>query len=186
MSLKDTVGERIVDHLAPGRQICVGEARAEQRRVEKEGRSRKKQYHYDSAIADYGKAIELKPDSAEIYDIRGYAYSMSGKAAEALKDYSKAIDLDPARAETYFNRGLVYMSTGDTRKAMEDFTEAIDESTADLAVEDDAFRSPLAAGSKPFSITWPSAPASWPAMPRARGSPPSSRPASSTFWWRRR
>ena len=33
---------------------------------------------YDQAIEDYNKAIELKPDYAPIYSIRGYVYRIKG------------------------------------------------------------------------------------------------------------
>ena len=52
---------------------------------------------YDKAIADYTEAIRLKPDCAEAYKRRGFAYG----------------------------RGLAYVNNNDDNKAIADFTEAI-------------------------------------------------------------
>jgi tRNA A-37 threonylcarbamoyl transferase component Bud32 len=47
------------------------------------------------AIADYTKAIELKPDDASTYHSRGDAKKAKGDLAGASVDYSKAIELKP-------------------------------------------------------------------------------------------
>lgn len=52
---------------------------------------------YDLAIADYTKAIEMKPDQkdfvAQCYNDRGVAYFKSGKYQESHNDVMKAIDM---------------------------------------------------------------------------------------------
>ena len=47
------------------------------------------------AIADYTKAIELKPDLAEAYNNRGNTYYNRGEYEQAIIDYNHAIDLNP-------------------------------------------------------------------------------------------
>jgi tetratricopeptide (TPR) repeat protein len=48
---------------------------------------------YNRAIADLTKAIELDPELASAYAMRGAAYAMKGEAAKAVSDLKKAIEL---------------------------------------------------------------------------------------------
>ena len=57
-------------------------------------------------------AIELKPDFAEVYNNRGFAYYGRGAFAEAVADYDKAIEPKPDYAEAYYNRGVAYVCKG--------------------------------------------------------------------------
>jgi tetratricopeptide (TPR) repeat protein len=50
---------------------------------------------YDRAIADYNKAIELRPKRAGVYSNRGRAYEKKGDNARAIADYNKLLELDP-------------------------------------------------------------------------------------------
>jgi tetratricopeptide (TPR) repeat protein len=50
---------------------------------------------YDSAIADYTKAIELNPKDAIAFHNRGGAYFNKEKYALAVADYQEALRLDP-------------------------------------------------------------------------------------------
>lgn len=81
---------------------------------------------YDRAIADYSDAIRLKPDYAEAYNNRGFAYYLKGDGARAIADYTRAIELRPDYPKAYNSRGVVYMSGGYGRdKAIADFDRAI-------------------------------------------------------------
>ena len=50
----------------------------------------------DKGIADYTKAIELKPQSAEFYYARGLAYDMKDDYPNAEKDLRETLRLDPS------------------------------------------------------------------------------------------
>ena len=54
--------------------------------------------HYDQAIADFTKVIELDRDLATAYLMRGVAYTEQGKTAEAISDLElcMALSQDPA------------------------------------------------------------------------------------------
>jgi tetratricopeptide (TPR) repeat protein len=81
---------------------------------------------YDRAIADYDMAIQLKPDYAEAYNDRGFAYYLKGNAERAIADYTRAIELRPNYPKAYNSRGVVYMAGGYERaKAVADFDRAI-------------------------------------------------------------
>jgi TonB family protein len=80
----------------------------------------------DAALVDFGKAIEMKPESADAYLGRGMA-NLNKKALElAVADFSKAIELNPKLAVAFANRGDVYEKKGDVAKAKEDYKKALD------------------------------------------------------------
>ena len=74
-----------------------------------------------SAIEDYSKVLELEPDDAETYFIRGRTYGNSQKYEQALADYSAALRLKPEDAEAYYRRGHVFEEESRHREAVEDY-----------------------------------------------------------------
>ena len=81
---------------------------------------------FDRAIEDYTKAIELKPDFADAYCVRAFAYFIgTGEVNRAIKDYDEAIELRPDDADIYCGRGLVYAKKGEFDRAIEDYNRAI-------------------------------------------------------------
>ena len=91
---------------------------------------------YSDAIENLTKAIELKPDYAEVYYDRGLAYHSlvyysldylsKGEYAQAIQDYTKAIELKPDYAEAYYARGSAYGSQDENYRAVQDLTKAIE------------------------------------------------------------
>lgn len=68
---------------------------------------------YDAAISYFSKAIELKPNDADIYHIRGLLYYATGEYDRAIADYDKAIDLNPNDANGYRNlQRMAYAAKG--------------------------------------------------------------------------
>lgn len=61
------------------------------------GQSRQSQQNFDGAIADYDRAIGLKPN-AGVYYARATVRQAKNDLNGALSDYSKAIELDPPLA----------------------------------------------------------------------------------------
>lgn len=59
---------------------------------------------YDLAVADYNKAIALKPD-ADYYDSRGLAYEKEGNRDQAIADFRTALKLAPDN--TAFQENLI-------------------------------------------------------------------------------
>ena len=83
-------------------------------------------HQYDQAIADYTTAIQLKPDYAEAYNDRGFAYYLKGDAERAIADYTRAIELRPNYPKAYNSRGVAYMAHGyGAAKSVPDFDRAI-------------------------------------------------------------
>jgi len=79
----------------------------------------------DQAIADFSKAIELNPQDAKGYHMRGVAWHQKRDLDKAISDLTKAIQMDPGDALAYYNRGVVWNDKGGFDEAIEDYTQYI-------------------------------------------------------------
>jgi tetratricopeptide (TPR) repeat protein len=77
---------------------------------------------YDNGIAEFTKAILLKPNYADAYVSRANAYSLKGDYDQAIADYTKATKLDPVDTDAYAWRGRTYFLKGDYDQAIADLT----------------------------------------------------------------
>jgi tetratricopeptide (TPR) repeat protein len=98
-----------------------------------------KQKRYETAIADYQKAIDLRTNSefakketdgniktAAYYNNLAEVYSKSNKVDDAVTAYNKAAELDPAHAAQYmFNTGAVLTNAGKVDAAIAAFDKVI-------------------------------------------------------------
>ncbi|WP_176630160.1 tetratricopeptide repeat protein [Desulfolutivibrio sulfoxidireducens] len=80
----------------------------------------------DAALADYDRALDLRPDFAEVYVNRGNARYSKGNKAGALSDFDRAVELSPFSALGFNNRGYYHLAEGDPVKATDDFDRALD------------------------------------------------------------
>jgi tetratricopeptide (TPR) repeat protein len=76
------------------------------------------------AIADFNKAIEIKPDFENAYYGRGNVRFALGDKQGAIADLNKAIDFDPKSAGAYSNRGLARYGLEDKQGAIADLNKA--------------------------------------------------------------
>src|ERR1044071_2022064 len=83
-----------------------------------------KRHDYDTAIAEFSKAIEAEPKDAKNYFNRGTAYRGANKLTEALADFSKAIELAPQDLAAYVGRGEVLLAQKQPDRALADFEKA--------------------------------------------------------------
>jgi serine/threonine protein kinase len=81
---------------------------------------------FDGKIANYTKAIELKPDYADAYNNRGLAFYRKKDLDKAIADYSKAIELKPKFIHAYYHRGVAYHDQKLYDLAIEDFDKALE------------------------------------------------------------
>src|SRR2546423_4946387 len=98
-----------------------------------------KQKRFDSSIAAYQKAIDLKkaapaekdPNAAAAnlaayYNNMAEAYAKSGKTDDAIKTYEMAAQVDPSHAAGYyFNEGAVLTNSGKVDPALSAFDKVI-------------------------------------------------------------
>jgi tetratricopeptide (TPR) repeat protein len=80
---------------------------------------------YELALADYGRSIEINPDSVYAYANRAEVYRMQGKFELVVQDTTQAIRIDPALNASYAIRGLAYEKMGDLARARADFDKAL-------------------------------------------------------------
>ena len=81
---------------------------------------------YDSAIADFTKAIELDPKYYLAYNNRGIAFGRKNDFQAAIADHTRAIELAPLEENGYTNRGIARERAGDLEGAIKDFAKAIE------------------------------------------------------------
>jgi lipoprotein NlpI len=81
--------------------------------------------HYDLALLEFNKALEIYPLSAQIYNARGILYSRKGQHDLAITDFSTAIKIKPDDAQTYYNRGITYVISGQFELAILDFNKCL-------------------------------------------------------------
>src|SRR5438105_4936837 len=84
-----------------------------------------KRRDYETAIAEFSKAIAAEPKDATNYFNRGTAYRGANLLNEALADFSKAIELAPQNAAAYVGRGDVLLMQKQLDAALADFDKAL-------------------------------------------------------------
>lgn len=80
----------------------------------------------DLALADFNKALELKPDHFRAYNNRGILFMNTNRNEEALADFNKAIELMPESEGLYMNRGNVLKNLNRNEEAKKDLDKAIE------------------------------------------------------------
>jgi tetratricopeptide (TPR) repeat protein len=82
---------------------------------------------YDEAIADYSKALKLKPEFGEIHVNIGNVYFLGKVFDKAIEEYTLAIDLETTKIHiAHINRGMAYESLGDFDNAESDYRAAME------------------------------------------------------------
>ena len=80
---------------------------------------------YGSAIEEYTRVVELRPDLPEAYNNLGVAFRKKGDFDKALESFSQALKLRQDYSEARSNRGWVYVEQGKWREARGDFEQAL-------------------------------------------------------------
>lgn len=79
-----------------------------------------------AAHADLSMAIELEPDDADLYSLRGRMSVVLENQENAISDFSKAIKLDPGNSTLYKARGVAHEAMKQHDAATDDLSKAID------------------------------------------------------------
>ncbi|HEX5734504.1 MAG TPA: tetratricopeptide repeat protein [Blastocatellia bacterium] len=93
--------------------------------IQRTGASYYNRGEYEKAIVAYKRAIEINPDSTEVYYHLGMAYSSLGKYKEAVEAYTRAIRIRPDYAAAYYNLGHAYSNLDRHDKAIKAFRQSI-------------------------------------------------------------
>lgn len=95
----------------------------------KYGLDKKREGDFEGAIADFTRALQLKPDrdkAALVHYNRGSAKEANGDDNGAIEDYTKAIELNSQDTDVYNNRGYAKRRIGDLDGAIADFDKVIE------------------------------------------------------------
>lgn len=80
----------------------------------------------NGALSRCTQAIELNPDNATAYSIRGAIYYRLNNFNGAVADFNKAVELNPGDYRSFYNRGLANVKLKDYRRAEQDFSRALE------------------------------------------------------------
>jgi tetratricopeptide (TPR) repeat protein len=80
----------------------------------------------DGAHADYARALELDPESADAYVGLGRLYQWDGDDARARAEFDAALSIDPGSADAYVGRGETTAALGEPDHALWDFDHALE------------------------------------------------------------
>src|SRR6185503_7519055 len=80
------------------------------------------------AVDRFTRALQLLPDQAELYHLRGQAHALSQESSEAEKDFSSAIKLLKTSPAPYYDRARLYLD----QALQEDLQSLRDKARADL------------------------------------------------------
>jgi tetratricopeptide (TPR) repeat protein len=80
----------------------------------------------ERAIADFDRALTLRPDDPVALRHRGFARDARGEHERAIADYDRAIELKPNYAAAWGDRGLSWASQGQHERALRDLDRSIE------------------------------------------------------------
>jgi tetratricopeptide (TPR) repeat protein len=89
------------------------------------GRELYEKGEYVESLLNLNKAIELDPNYASAYYLRGNIKDKFDDRHGSMKDYNLAVEKNPKFAEAFFARGNVKMKLQDYYGAIDDYTAAI-------------------------------------------------------------
>lgn len=84
------------------------------------------QQDYTSAIREYGKVVQLRPDSSEAQNNLGVALRKNGELEKAIESFNRALELSGDYSEALSNRGWVYAQQNKWREGRRDFERALE------------------------------------------------------------
>jgi tetratricopeptide (TPR) repeat protein len=80
----------------------------------------------DEAIAQYQRALEIKPDDDEVHYNLGNVFLQLGRMDEAIAHYQKALAINPNYAKAHNNLGTAFRQQGRLEEAITQFQKALE------------------------------------------------------------
>jgi tetratricopeptide (TPR) repeat protein len=81
--------------------------------------------NFTQAITDFNKTIEIDPDMAEAYKMRGLVHIVLQDPRHAMDDLNKAMELDDSDPMAYLYRGHLNNANQDYDRAIDDLDRAL-------------------------------------------------------------
>ena len=81
--------------------------------------------YYLKSVEIINKAIQIKPDYAEIYDFRAIVLIHLKKFEEAVENWNREIKIKPDYAEAHYNRGNALVDLNKIDDAFQSYNKAI-------------------------------------------------------------
>lgn len=86
------------------------------------GNSYGSRWEYEAAVDAFNRAVEWKPDFAQVYLDRGILYWRElDHPRRAIHDLTLAMNLDPRLSEAQFNRAIAHQQLREYAEAIADF-----------------------------------------------------------------
>jgi tetratricopeptide (TPR) repeat protein len=76
--------------------------------------------HYEQAILNFNRAIDLQSNFADAYKMRGRSYALTGNPDKAILDFNKVVELRPQEIGVLLDRGFAYLDRKDLDAALAD------------------------------------------------------------------
>jgi len=89
------------------------------------GKALFEQGNVDEAIAQYQKALQIKPDYADVHETLGNALLQKGNADEAITQYQAALQINPHNAGAFYNLGNALFEQGNVDEAIAQYRKAL-------------------------------------------------------------
>ncbi|MEK7341107.1 MAG: tetratricopeptide repeat protein, partial [Candidatus Binatota bacterium] len=80
---------------------------------------------YASAVEEYGRVVQLRPDFPEAYNNLAVALKKNGDLEKAVANFNRALELRGDYSEALSNRGWLYIEQKKWREAGSDFEQAL-------------------------------------------------------------
>ena len=113
-TLKEFCAKTSIDQLAPLEAILP---KLDANTYCNQGESFLSDNCYDEALAEFQKAIDIKPNHARAYFGRGHVYRRTERYTNALNAFQQAIKFKPNYKEAHYGLALAYFESGNNGKA---------------------------------------------------------------------
>jgi tetratricopeptide (TPR) repeat protein len=80
----------------------------------------------DEAMAEYRRALAIKPDFVSALCNVGEVLALKGKLGEAIIQFRRALQIDPSHAPSHYNLGMMLGRMGEKAGAMAEFERVLD------------------------------------------------------------
>ncbi|WP_293025922.1 tetratricopeptide repeat protein [Moorena sp. SIO3I8] len=80
---------------------------------------------YEDAIANFDKALEIKPDDHQAWYSRGVALSILGRLEAGIDSFDQAVKIKPDHHKACYNRGIALLDLGKNEAAIASYDQAL-------------------------------------------------------------